>query len=58
MDALSDPAKPFDTSGKSPALFYHHAICKTPMALPDGHFGVIAGKKSPQLKLHRLARSE
>jgi hypothetical protein len=46
MDALSDPAKTFDTSGKSPALFHHHAICKTPMALPgNGLFGAIAGKK-------------
>src|SRR5713226_955353 len=47
MDALSDPAKTFDTSGKSPALFKHRAICKTPMALPDnGLFGAIAGQKS------------
>ena len=35
MDALSDPAKHFDTSGKSAALFHHRAICRTPMALPD-----------------------
>jgi hypothetical protein len=27
MDAL--PAKTFDTSGKSPALFHHRAICRT-----------------------------
>jgi hypothetical protein len=27
--------KHFDTSGKSPALFHHHAICRTPMVLPD-----------------------
>jgi hypothetical protein len=26
MDALSDLAKHFDTSGKSPALFYHPGI--------------------------------
>jgi hypothetical protein len=59
MDALSDPTRTFDTSGKSLALFYHHAICKTAMALPDGHFGAIAGEKSFQkLKLHRLARGE
>ena len=32
----SDPAKHFDTSGKSPALFHHHAICKTPMVLLCG----------------------
>jgi hypothetical protein len=45
MDALSDPAKHFDTSGKSGAPFHHRAICKTPMALPDnGLFGAIAGK--------------
>src|ERR1700682_4732684 len=57
MDALSDPAKTFDTSGKSAALFHHHAICKTPMALPNsGRFGAIAGKTSFQkLKLYRLA---
>jgi hypothetical protein len=46
MDALSAPAKTFDTSGKSGALVHHHAICKMPMALPDGHFGAIADKKS------------
>jgi hypothetical protein len=53
---LSDLAKTFDTSGKSAALFHHHAICKTPMTLPDnGRFGAIAGKTSFQkLKLHRL----
>jgi hypothetical protein len=28
MDALSDLAKHFDTSGKSPALFYHRGIYK------------------------------
>jgi hypothetical protein len=40
------PAKTFDTSGKSPALLYHHAICKTPMALPsNGRVGAIAGPK-------------
>ncbi len=57
MDALSEPAKMFDTSGKSAALLHHHAICKLPMALPDnGRFGAIAGQKSfRQLKLHRLA---
>jgi len=39
------PRKHFDTSGKSAALFHHHAICKTPMALPNnGLFGAIAGK--------------
>jgi hypothetical protein len=27
MDAWIDPAKHFDTSGKSPALLNHHAIC-------------------------------
>jgi hypothetical protein len=27
------PQKTFDTSGKSPAYLYHHAICKTAMAL-------------------------
>jgi hypothetical protein len=42
-DALSDPAKTFDTSGKSPALFHHHAICKTPMALPGN--GLSGAKK-------------
>jgi hypothetical protein len=36
MDALSDVAKTFDTSGKSEALIHHHAICKTAMALPTG----------------------
>jgi hypothetical protein len=37
--------KHFDTSGKSPAVLYHHAICKTPMVLPDnGLFGAIAGQ--------------
>src|ERR1700687_726874 len=47
MDALSDPAKTFDTSGKSAALIHHHAICKTPMALPSNRlFGAIAGKRS------------
>jgi hypothetical protein len=41
------PRKHFDTSGKSAALFHHHAICKTPTALPNnGLFGAIAGKKS------------
>jgi hypothetical protein len=57
MDALSDPAKTFDTSGKSAALLHHHAICKTPTALlNNGRFGAIAGKTSFQkLKLHRLA---
>src|SRR6266699_6867633 len=30
-----EAAKVFDTSGKSAALLYHHAIRKTPMALPD-----------------------
>jgi hypothetical protein len=45
MDALSDPAKHFDTSGKSGALFHHRAICKTPIALPNSErFGAIAGK--------------
>jgi hypothetical protein len=45
MEALRDPAKTFDTSGKSAALIHHHAICKTPMALPDnGLFGAIAGR--------------
>ena len=58
MDALSDPAKTFDTSGKSAALFHHHAICKTPMALPNnGRVSAIAGKTSFQkLKLHRPQR--
>src|SRR5713226_10476051 len=53
MDALSEPAKMFYTSGKSAALLHHHAICKLPMALPDnGRFGAIAGQKSfRQLKL-------
>jgi hypothetical protein len=57
MDALSDPAKMFDTSGKSAALLHHHAIRKVPMALPgNGRFGAIAGQKSfRRLKLHRLA---
>src|SRR3984893_14798028 len=57
MDALSDPAKTFDTSGKSAALFHYHAICKTPMDLPNnGRFGAIAGETSFQkLKLHWLA---
>jgi hypothetical protein len=37
--------KHFDTSGKSPALLHHHAISKTPMALPTNRpFGAIAGK--------------
>jgi hypothetical protein len=37
--------KHFDTSGKSPALFYHHAICKTPVVEPDnGLFGAISEK--------------
>jgi hypothetical protein len=51
------PRKHFDTSGKSAALFHHHAICKTPVALSNnGLFGAIAGKKSyRRLKLHRLA---
>jgi hypothetical protein len=26
---MRDPAKTFDTSGKSPAIFHHRAICKT-----------------------------
>src|ERR1700687_5458819 len=57
MGALSDPAKTFDTSGKSAARFHHRAICKTPMALPkNGRFGAIAVKNPyPQLKFHRLA---
>ena len=56
MDALSDPARHFDASGKLPALLRHRAICETPMALPDGRFGAIAGKKPFQeLKLRRLA---
>jgi hypothetical protein len=39
--------KPFDTSGKSPARDYRHAIRKTLAVLPDnGHLGGIAGKKS------------
>jgi hypothetical protein len=33
MDALSYPAKHFDTSGKSAAQFHHRAICKTPSPL-------------------------
>ena len=48
IDALSESCeKHFDTSGKSAALFHHRAICKTPMALPDGLFDAIAiaGKK-------------
>jgi hypothetical protein len=54
------PRKHFDTSGKSAALLHHHAICKTPMDLPDnGLFGAIAGKNPyPQLKLHRLATAD
>jgi len=28
------------------------------MALPNEHFGAIAGQKSRQLKFHRLARGE
>src|SRR5712664_1589949 len=60
MDALSDPAKTFDTSGKSEALYHHNAICKTPIALPNnGRFGAIAGKTSFQkLKLHWLATAK
>src|SRR6266853_5275052 len=60
MDALSDPAKTFDTSGKSPALFKHRAICKTPMALPDnGLFGAIAGQKSlPTIEVAPARHSE
>jgi hypothetical protein len=45
----ANPTKTFDTSGKSATLFHHHAICKTPMTLPDnGRFGAIAGKTSFQ----------
>jgi hypothetical protein len=37
--------KQFDTSGKSPALIHHHAICKTLTVLPDnGLLGAIAGQ--------------
>src|SRR6266550_746151 len=62
-----EAAKVFDTSGKSAALLYHHAIRKTPMALPDmglpnmalpddGRCGAMT-RKTPyrRLKLHRLA---
>jgi hypothetical protein len=60
MEALSDPAKTFDTSGKSAALIHHHAICKTPMALPDnGLFGAIAGKNSlPTIEVAPVRHSE
>jgi hypothetical protein len=45
----ANPTKTFDTSGKSATLFHHHAICETPMTLPDnGRFGAIAGKTSFQ----------
>jgi hypothetical protein len=60
MDALGDPAKTFDTSGKSAALIHHHAICKTPKALSDnGRFGAIAGKKSlPTIEVAPARHSE
>src|ERR1700681_1386725 len=60
MEALSDPAKTFDTSGKSAALIHHHAICKMPMALPDnGLFGAIAGKNSlPTIEVAPVRHSE
>jgi hypothetical protein len=53
MDALGDPAKTFDTSGKSPALFHHRAICKTAHGPAHRALGAITGQKSRQLKLHR-----
>jgi hypothetical protein len=51
------PRKHFDTSGKSAALLHHHAISKTPMALPyKGSSARLQAKNPyPQLKLHRLA---
>src|ERR1700737_4167775 len=50
--------KHFDTSGKSPAQFYHHAICKMPMVLPDnGLFGAIAGKIRPTGEVAAPARA-
>jgi hypothetical protein len=38
--------KQFDTSGKSAALIYHHAICRTPAPPDSGRFRVVADKKS------------
>src|SRR6266571_919509 len=61
MDALSESCENiFDTSGKSAALFYPRATCKTPMALPDnGLFGAIAGKKSlPTIEVAPARHSE
>jgi hypothetical protein len=55
MDTL--PAKHFDTSGKSRALFHHRAIFRScpvepgskrpPLALADGLFGAMTKPKTP-----------
>jgi hypothetical protein len=61
MDALSDPAKHFDTSGKSLAPFHPHAICRMPMVLPDnGLFDAIAvlGRKHAERILHETAAGQ
>jgi hypothetical protein len=47
MDALSDPAKTFDTSGKSAALFHHHAIVKRPWPCPTTGASVRLQAKNP-----------
>src|SRR6266849_4049856 len=41
------------SSGKSPALFHHRAICKTAHGPAHRALGAITGQKSRQLKLHR-----
>src|SRR5580698_11279413 len=59
MDALTDPARHFDTSGKSAALLHDHPICKNCHGLPHGrHIGLITGQKSRQLKLQWLATAK
>jgi hypothetical protein len=55
-NALSDPSKTFDTSGKSPALVHPHAIRQMPMARRDnGRFGAMSSNPCSQFRLHRRA---
>ena len=57
MDALSDPAKNILTRRANQGHYSTIAqFLKSPMALPDGHFGSITGQKSEKLKLHRPGR--
>jgi hypothetical protein len=47
--------KHFDTSGKSPAQWHHHAICRSPIALPNnGRFGAMAGRRIGEQRVARM----